>query len=128
MTAITDPMPGHNRKRAAEVTMILRRGLMAVLVAAGVMVVPGVARAATIHTVCTSGCDFTSVNAAVSASSARDGIEVMPGTYPEQVVVTKPLTSSEPPGRSAPGDRIRRGANATVTIAADGRRDDAQRS
>jgi hypothetical protein len=120
MTAITDPMPGHNRKRAAEATMILTRGLMAVLVAAGVTVVPGVARAATIHTVCASGCEFTSVHAAVSASSARDAIEVMPGTYPEQVVVDKPLSIFGAPGQPRPVIEYDGTLDATVTIAATG--------
>ena len=120
MTAMTDPSRAYDRLRPAQATMILRRGLMAVLLAAGVMVVPGVARASALHTVCTSGCESTSVEAAVMASTAGDGIEVMPGTYREQVVVDKPLSIFGAPGEPRPVIEHDGPLDATVTIAATG--------
>lgn len=49
------------------------------------------ARAATI-TVCPSGCDYTSIQAAVNAASSGDTISIGAGTYDEQVIVNKGLT------------------------------------
>ena len=60
------------------------------------------------------------MHAAVSASSARDGIEVMPGTYPEQVVVDKPLSIFGAPGQPRPVIEYDGTLDATVTIAATG--------
>ena len=91
MTAMTNPNPTRNPTRAVQVTTNVRRGLVAVLLAAGVMIVPGAARATAVRTVCASGCTFTSIQTAVNNSNPDDFIEVMPGTYAEQVVVTVPL-------------------------------------
>ncbi len=91
MTTTTNSNAIHNRTRAAEVTMIVMRGLVAVLLVTGLLVIPGAARASVVWTVCASSCNFTSINAAVNQSNPDDLIEVMPGTYPEQVVVTVPL-------------------------------------
>ena len=49
MTATTNPKPAHSRAHAAEVAMIVRRGLVTVLLAAGLMVMPGVARASALR-------------------------------------------------------------------------------
>lgn len=44
------------------------------------------------HTVCASGCDFTSIQAAVTAASAGDTIDVGAGTYNENIAVNKNLS------------------------------------
>jgi len=49
-----------------------------------------VARAATL-TVCASGCDHTSINAALAVASSGDTITVGPGLYSEHVVIDKSL-------------------------------------
>jgi hypothetical protein len=46
----------------------------------------------TMCTVCSSGCDFTSIQAAVDAASEGDTIELGPETFYENVVVEKSLT------------------------------------
>lgn len=51
----------------------------------------GNVKAATI-TVCPSGCDYTSIQAAVNAASSGNTISIGAGTYDEQVVVNKGLT------------------------------------
>lgn len=102
MTATTNPKPAHSRAHAAEVAMIVRRGLVTVLLAAGLMVMPGVARASALTTVCASGCNFTSIQTAVNNSNPDDFIEVMPGTYPGQAVVTVPLHIFAPPSGPRP--------------------------
>lgn len=48
---------------------------------------PEIARAAT-RTVCSSGCDFTTISAAMSAASSGDVINVAPGNYVEQISLT----------------------------------------
>jgi len=52
------------------------------------MLVAGFAQAATL-TVCPSGCDYTSIQAAVYAAAPDDTIEIHSGTYNESVVLTK---------------------------------------
>ena len=64
--------------------------LVLVLILTVVIATTGVAQADTI-TVCASGCDYTSIQAAVNAASAGDMIEVHSGTYYENVNVTKQL-------------------------------------
>ncbi len=78
------------------------RAALAVGIAGLVVLVPGAliagcllvapASAATTRTVCASGCDFTTISAAVAAAVAGDTIEVRGGTYAESVAVTKSLT------------------------------------
>ncbi|GEM_PF-493301 len=46
----------------------------------------------TIITVCASGCNYTSIQAAIDAACPGDTIEVQSGTYNENVVVNKTLT------------------------------------
>ena len=58
---------------------------------AAILVMPGAARASVEWTVCASGCNFTSITDAVTQSNPDDLIEVMPGTYPEKVVITQRL-------------------------------------
>ncbi|HWR66862.1 MAG TPA: hypothetical protein VN364_12160 [Bellilinea sp.] len=47
---------------------------------------------ADIITVCASGCDFTTIQAAVNAANPLDVIDVKAGTYVEQVTISKNLT------------------------------------
>jgi hypothetical protein len=68
-----------------------RRRTLLVLVGA-LLAFPDIGHAAVVRTVCFSGCVYTTLGAAINASSAGDGIEVMAGTYNEQVVVDKKLT------------------------------------
>jgi hypothetical protein len=70
--------------------------------ASALVSLPEEGHAAVIRTVCISGCVYTTLGAAITASSAGDGIEVMPGTYNEQVVVDKTLTISGAPGGPRP--------------------------
>lgn len=51
----------------------------------------GCASAATIYTVCPSGCNYTSIQAAIEAAEPGNIIEVYSGTYYENVNVTKRL-------------------------------------
>jgi hypothetical protein len=120
MTVITHLKPGGSRKRVARLTSIVRCGPVAALLLAALTVMPSAARASVTHTVCASGCDFTSVEAATMASSAGDGIEVMPGTYREQVFLDKPLSISGAPGEQRPVIQFDGMLDATVTIAATG--------
>jgi hypothetical protein len=46
----------------------------------------------TFATVCSAGCDYTSIQAAIDAPSGNDYIAVRPGTYNENLVIDKPLT------------------------------------
>jgi pectin methylesterase-like acyl-CoA thioesterase len=66
--------------------MSSRRRTLLVLVGA-LLAFPEVGHAAVVRTACFSGCAYTTLGAAINASSAGDGIEVMAGTYNEQVVV-----------------------------------------
>jgi hypothetical protein len=90
------------------------------VLAGALLALPAAGRAAAMRTVCASGCDFTSVSAAVSASSAGDGIEVMPGIYDEKVDVTKQLRISGPAGGRRPMIEWGVAGDATVTIEASG--------
>ena len=56
------------------------------------------ATAATTLSVCSTGCDFTTISAAVAAAGAGDTIDVQGGTYAESVAVTKTLTIRATPG------------------------------
>ncbi len=51
----------------------------------------GIAAAACVNTTGTGGC-YKTIGAAVAAASANDTILVAPGTYQEDVVITKPLS------------------------------------
>jgi hypothetical protein len=70
--------------------------------ASALLSLPEEGHAAVIRTVCISGCVYTTLGAAITASSAGDGIEVMPGTYNEQVVVDRTLTIFGAPGGPRP--------------------------
>ncbi|HVW90625.1 MAG TPA: hypothetical protein VHC01_14270, partial [Gaiellaceae bacterium] len=71
------------------------------------------ARAGSTFNVCTSGCPYTSIQAAVTAASAGDTIEVGAGTYAESVTVGKSLTIL---GAQAGNDaRSRTGSESTVS-------------
>src|SRR5262245_7788372 len=70
------------------------RIVVRVLVCLGAtFLLPRVAHAAT-YDVCASGCDFTTIGAAISSASSVNGdtIQVLAGTYTESVVVSKNLT------------------------------------
>ena len=96
------------------------RYLVCVVLAGVMLALPAAGRAAVLRTVCSSGCDFTTVNAAVMGSSAGDGIEVMPGIYGEKVDVTKKLSISGPAGGPRPMIEWAEAGAATVTIEAGG--------
>ena len=59
-----------------------------VLAIVAIMLIAGFAQASTL-TVCPSGCDYTSIQAADYAAKPNDTIEVHSGTYNESVVLTK---------------------------------------
>jgi parallel beta-helix repeat protein len=59
---------------------------------AGVLLASPASAATTTVSVCSVGCDFTTISSAVSAASAGDTIDVQGGTYTESVAVSKPLT------------------------------------
>ncbi len=71
------------------------RLLRVLLLAVWIVFVPGAARAAT-RTVCASGCDFTTIAAAIADAATVNGdtIQVSAGTYTETVSVSKNLTIS----------------------------------
>ncbi|HBA91303.1 MAG TPA: hypothetical protein DCZ08_05935, partial [Anaerolineaceae bacterium] len=54
--------------------------------------VPGGSVSAATKTVCSSGCDYTTIQAAVTGATAGDTITVAAGTYNETVTVNKSLT------------------------------------
>jgi hypothetical protein len=54
------------------------------------------------HVVCKSGCPYSTVTDAVNSSIAGDTIDVMPGTYTEQVSVPVPLIIHGDPGGERP--------------------------
>ena len=57
-----------------------------------------------LHTVCGSGCEFTTIEEAVAdgLTKSGDSIEVMPGTYSEQVTVSKKLEIFGASGQTRP--------------------------
>jgi len=67
------------------------QGVTAAGVMAAALVFAGPALAAG-KTVCASGCAFSSIQSAITAASSGATITIGPGTYVENVVVTKPLT------------------------------------
>jgi nitrous oxidase accessory protein len=46
---------------------------------------------ATTYTVCSSGCDFSSIQTAIDAATSGDTINVLSGTYNEQIIIDKSL-------------------------------------
>jgi|LGVF01.1.fsa_nt_gb parallel beta-helix repeat protein len=80
----------------------------------------GCASAATTYTVCPSGCDYASIQAAINAADSCDTIEVHSGTYYVNVNVTKQLilmgvdTGTGKPVVDAGGN------GSAITLSADG--------
>ncbi len=70
--------------------MEYRKTILAVAVTVAVSFLAGRADAAT-RTVCPVGCNFNTIQKAITAAVANDTIAVSAGTYRENVVVTKPL-------------------------------------
>ena len=62
-------------------------------------------RAATI-TVCASGCDYTTIQAAITAAVAGDTINVGAGTYGGQIIIDKSVTLLGDPGDASAGPGI----------------------
>jgi hypothetical protein len=68
---------------------------------------PVVAASAATATVCASGCDFSTITAAVTAANPGDTILVGPGTYYESnILINKPLTIEGLPGGIQPGPAV----------------------
>src|SRR5215212_7623641 len=104
------------------------RGPKALLTAASalgaMLALAGPASAATTHTVCApSGCDFTTIQAAVNDAGTLDGdaILVKDGTYAEDVDVTKALrlVSENGPATTTIAGPVG-GVGATVSVHASG--------
>jgi len=79
------------------------------------LLIAGSAQAATL-TVCTSGCVYSSIQAAVNASSSGDTVQVQSGTYFENVNVDKQLTLR---GIGNPMVNAS-GSGSAITLSADG--------
>jgi parallel beta-helix repeat protein len=72
------------------------------------------------YTVCSSGCDYTSIQAAINAAHTGDTIEVHSGTYYENVNVAKPLIlRGKDTGGGKPAVDARGGGSA-ITLNANG--------
>ena len=92
MSVTSKPRTQTIRRVADQMAFRQARLTLAGLFLAAILVMPGAARASSVEwTVCASGCNFTTITDAVTQSNADDLIEVMPGTYPEKVVLTQRL-------------------------------------
>jgi len=78
-------------RNTAPGSLLLRVCMLTIVLMFAVAIVCGTEGAATI-TVCSSGCDYTTIQAAVNAASAGDTIIVGDGMYNENVDVDKRLT------------------------------------
>src|SRR4051794_3351457 len=103
------------------------RGLKAAVTASSLLAVLAMAApayAATTHTVCASGCDFTTIQAAIDDPGTVDGdtVQVKDGTYDEDVNVTKSvvLTSQNGPATTTISGLLGGPRGATVTVGASG--------
>jgi hypothetical protein len=68
------------------------RAMLACAVLAGCMALAAPAFAMMKRTVCSHGCPYTTIQGAINGSSEGATITIAPGTYVENVVVTKPVT------------------------------------
>ena len=73
-------------------TLVKKRSLVAAIVLLSLLTLLTTGASAADITVCASGCDYTTIQAAVDAANPGDTIIVHDGTYTENVLVNKRLT------------------------------------
>src|SRR4051794_1655212 len=74
----------------------------------------------TTRTVCASGCDFTTIQAAVDAANPGDTVSVQPGTYVEDVLIGKSLTLQGASSANTIISGAKGGDTATVRVSTTG--------
>jgi hypothetical protein len=92
LAAVTDPVKQQHPTRSLVMRPVhLAVSVSVVFISAVSLAAPARAATLCVNTSGKQGC-YTSISAAVSAASAGDTITVAPGTYSEQVTITKPLS------------------------------------